>query len=195
VLCRESGNRFPKFNATPEKSMFKIIAIAVVLLLAVVLIYAATKPDTFRVQRSTDIKAPPEKIFPLINDLHEMNIWSPYEKKDPGMKRNYRGAADGKGAVHEWDGNKEIGQGRLEITESSPPSKVTMKLDFVRPFEAHNIVEFTLQPEGDTTRTTWSMHGPSPYISKLLGLFVNMDNMIGKDFENGLASLKAIAEK
>ncbi|WP_119631486.1 SRPBCC family protein [Methylocaldum marinum] len=174
--------------------MLRIVAVVVILLLAAVLVYAATRPDTFRVQRTTDIKAPPEKIFPLINDLHSMNSWSPYEKKDPEMKRTYSGAPDGKGVVYEWDGNQEIGQGRMEITESSPPSRIAMKLDFIRPFEAHNMVEFTLQSRGDTTQATWAMYGPLPYISKLIGIFISMDKMIGKDFEAGLARLKAIAE-
>ncbi|HYE36771.1 SRPBCC family protein [Methylocaldum sp.] len=111
------------------------------------------------------------------------------------MKRTYSGITAGKGAVYEWDGNNEVGKGRMEITESSPPSKITMKLDFLKPFEAHNVVEFTLHPQGDATHATWSMHGPSPYISKVMGLFFNMDKMIGKDFEAGLASLKAVAEK
>ena len=175
--------------------MFKTIAIVVVVLIAAVLIFAATKPDTFRVQRAASIKAPPEKIFALINDLRSFNTWNPYEKKDPAMKRTYSGAASGKGAIYEWDGNKDIGQGRMEITDTSPPSKVTFQLDFVKPFEAHNIAEFRLEPAGDATNVTWALHGPSPYVSKLMGVFFNMDKMIGKDFEDGLANLKAIAEK
>jgi len=175
--------------------MFKIIAIAIVILLAALLIYAATRPDTFRVQRTTSMKAQPEKIFPLINDLRGFNTWNPFEKKDPNVKGTYSGATNGKGARYEWDGNKDIGKGSMEITESAPSSKVTMKLDFVKPFEAHNIVEFTLEPQGDTTNVTWAMNGPSPYIAKVIGIFCNMDSMIGKDFEAGLANLKAIAEK
>lgn len=175
--------------------MFKIIAIVVAVLLIGILIFAATRPDTFRIQRAASIKAPAERIFALINDLHDWNAWSPYEKKDPAMQRTYGGAANGKGAVYEWEGDKNVGQGRMEITDTSPPSKVTIKLDFVKPFEAHNIVEFTLQPQGDATHVTWAMRGPSPYISKLMGLFFSMDNMIGKDFEAGLANLKAVAEK
>jgi carbon monoxide dehydrogenase subunit G len=175
--------------------MFKIIAIVIVVLIAAVLIYAATRPDTLRVQRSTSIKAPPEKIFPLINDFHSWGAWSPYEKKDPAMKRTMTGAANGKGAVYEWEGDKNVGKGRMEIAESSPPSKVTLKLDFVKPFEAHNIVDFTLEPKGDSTNVTWAMHGPSPYISKIIGIFLNMDSMIGKDFETGLANLKTVAER
>jgi carbon monoxide dehydrogenase subunit G len=175
--------------------MFKIIAIVIVVLIAALLIYAATRPDTLRVQRSTNIKAPPEKIFALINDFHSWGAWSPYEKKDPAMKRTMSGAANGKGAVYEWEGDKNVGKGRMEIAESSPPSKVTLKLDFVKPFEAHNIVDFTLGPKGDSTNVTWAMHGPSPYISKIIGIFLNMDSMIGKDFETGLANLKTVAER
>jgi cellulose synthase/poly-beta-1,6-N-acetylglucosamine synthase-like glycosyltransferase len=175
--------------------MLKIIAIVVVVLLAALLIYAATKPDTFRVQRSASIKAPPEKIFVLINDFHSWGTWSPYEKKDPAMKRTYSGAANGKGAVYEWDGDKNVGKGRMEITESSPPSQVTIKLDFIKPFEAHNIVEFTVEPKGDSGNVTWAMHGHTPYIAKVVHVFFDMDSMVGKDFENGLANLKAVAEK
>lgn len=101
----------------------------------------------------------------------------------------------GKGAVSEWDGNKDIGKGRMEIVESTPPSKVTMKLDMVEPFEAHNIIEFTLEPKGDATNVTWAMRGQSPYMAKIVHMFFNMDNMVGKDFETGLATLKAMAEK
>ena len=125
--------------------MIKVIASAVGVLVAAFLIYAATRPDTFRVQRTTTIKAPPEKIFPLINDFQRWGAWSPYEKKDPTMKRTLSGAATGKGAVYEWDGNKDVGKGRMEITESAPPSQVTLQLDFIRPFAAHNIVDFTLE--------------------------------------------------
>ena len=174
--------------------MLKIIAIVLVVLIAGVLAVAATKPDTFRVQRATSIKAPPEKIFPLINDYHNWSSWSPYEKKDPAMKRTFSGAANGKGSVYEWEGNSDVGAGRMEITDTSPPSKVTLKLDFVKPFETHNIVEFRLEPKSDSTEVTWDMHGPAPFISKVMQVFFSMDNMVGKDFETGLANLKAVAE-
>lgn len=111
------------------------------------------------------------------------------------MKKTRSGPAAGKGAVSEWDGNKDIGKGRMEIVESTPPSKVTMKLDMVEPFEAHNIIEFTLEPKGDATNVTWAMRGQSPYMAKIVHMFFNMDNMVGKDFETGLATLKAMAEK
>ena len=174
--------------------MITIIALVVVVLIVAVLVYAATKPDTFRVRRATNIKAPPEKIFALINDYHHWVSWSPYEKLDPAMRRTYSGAASGTGAVYEWEGNSKAGKGRMEITDTAPPSKVVIKLDFVKPFEAHNIVEFTMEPTGASTNVTWDMHGPSPYLAKVMHVFFNMDRMIGKDFETGLANLKAVAE-
>jgi carbon monoxide dehydrogenase subunit G len=175
--------------------MLKKILIAVVVLIAAVLVYAATRPDTFRVERSAGIKAPPEKVFALVNDFKRWDAWSPWEKKDPAMRRAFGDATSGKGAAYSWEGNKDVGQGRMEITESVPSSKVSIKLEFVKPFEARNTVDFTLQPKGDTTQVTWAIYGPMPYISKLIGIFWSMDSMIGKDFEAGLADLKAVAEK
>lgn len=175
--------------------MIKAIGIVVVLLIVGVLIFAATKPDSFRVQRATSIKAPPERIFPHINEFQRWGAWSPYEKKDPAMKRTLSGPASGKGAVYAWEGNGDVGQGRMEIADASAPSRVTIRLDFVKPFEAHNIVDFTLEPKGDATHVTWDMRGPMPFISKVITLFVDMDRMVGSDFEAGLANLKAIAEK
>ncbi|MBX9799033.1 MAG: SRPBCC family protein [Burkholderiaceae bacterium] len=175
--------------------MFKIIAIAVLVVIIAILVFATTKPDTFRVERTTTIKAPPEKIYPLINDFHSWTTWSPYEKKDPDMKRTHSGAASGQGAVYEWDGDKNVGKGRMEITESSPASRIVIKLDFLAPFEAHNTAEFTLQPQGDATQVTWSMYGPASYMSKLMSVFFNMDKMVGDDFAIGLANLKAAAEQ
>ena len=175
--------------------MLKIIVIVLVVLVAGILIYAATKPDTFTVQRSASIKAPPEKIFPLINDYRNWASWSPYETKDPAMKRTFGATTVGKGATYAWDGNKEVGQGSMEIQESVPPSRIAIKLDFLKPFEAHNMVDFTLEPQGEATRVSWSMRGPAPFISKVMHVFINMDNMVGRDFEAGLANLKAVAEK
>ncbi len=175
------------------------IAAAIVVVVAGILIYAATRPDTFRVQRSVTIKAPPDKIFALINDLHAWDAWSPYEKKDPAMKRAFSGAPGGKGAVYEWDGNKNVGKGRMEITETTPPGKILIKLDFIKPFEGHNTAEFTIEPKGDSTVVTWAMYGPCPYFAKVMGvvmgLFMNVEDMIGNDFVAGLANLKTVAEK
>ena len=175
--------------------MLKTIALVIVALIAGVLIFAATKPDSFSVQRSATIKAPPEKIFAVLNDFHRWTEWSPWEKLDPAMKRTLGGAANGKGASYAWEGNSKAGAGRMEIIESVPASKVGIQLDFVKPFEGHNIAEFTLTPQGDATQVNWRMHGPAPFVSKLMQVFVSMDTMIGKDFEEGLANLKAVAER
>ena len=175
--------------------MLKIIALVVVVLIVALLVFAATKPDIFRVQRLASINAPPEKIFPLINDFHHWGAWSPYEKLDPTMKRTYSGAANGKGAMYAWEGSGKAGIGRMEIAETSPASKITLNLDFVKPFEAHNIIDFTLEPTGDSTNVTWAMHGHSPYLAKVMHVFFDMDSMVGKDFETGLANLKALVEK
>ena len=175
--------------------MLKKIALVILALAAIVLIYAATRPGTFRVERTARIAAPPEKIFPLINDFHRWGEWSPYEKLDPGMKRTFGGASAGKGATYAWEGNDKAGAGRMEILESAPSSKISIKLDFTKPFEARNMAEFTLQPQGGETQVTWAMHGPSPYVAKLMGIFFNMDQMIGKDFETGLANLKTASVK
>jgi uncharacterized protein YndB with AHSA1/START domain len=175
--------------------MLKIIAIVIVVLIAVALGLAATKPDTFRVQRVATIKAPPAKVFALLDDFRQWGQWSPWEKLDPDLKRTFSGPASGKGAAYEWVGNNKVGAGRMEITEPAPPSKLVIKLDFIKPFEGHNIAEFTLEPQGDATQLTWAMHGPTPFVSKLMQVFVSMDSLIGKDFEAGLANLKAVAEK
>jgi hypothetical protein len=178
--------------------MLKIIGIAVVaiaVLVGGVLAYAATKPDTFSVERSATIKAPPEKIFPLINDFRSWSAWSPYEKKDPAMKKTYRGAPAGKGAIYEWDGDSNVGSGRITIAEAAAPSKVTLALDMIKPFECHNTVEFTLVPSGDATNVTWAMNGPNYLIGKVMSVFFDMDKMVGQDFEAGLTNLKTLAEK
>jgi hypothetical protein len=178
--------------------MFEVIAIIAVVLaiaIAVVLILAATKPNTLRVQRATSIKAPADRIFPLISDFHQWRIWSPYENKDPAMKRTYEGAESGRGAVYAWDGNNNVGSGRMEILDASVPSKITIKLDFFKPFEGHNTAEFTMLPQGDVTNLTWTMVGPAVFMSKLMQVFINLDHMIGRDFEAGLANLKKLAEK
>jgi uncharacterized protein YndB with AHSA1/START domain len=174
--------------------MIKIALIVVAVLVAGILIFAATRPDSFRIERSASIKAPPEKIFALINDLHLWTGWSPWEKIDPALKRTYSGAASGKGAVYGWEGNSKVGSGSMEIQESVPASRITMKLDFLKPFEAHNSAEFKFERAGETTTVTWAMFGPSPYLSKVMGLVFNMESMVGGQFEQGLANLKKISE-
>ena len=131
----------------------------------------------------------------MIADFNAWSAWSPYEKRDPAMKRRFSGKPSGVGAIYEWDGNRNVGQGRMEILESTPPSKVRIDLQFMKPFKAHNVAEFTLDPHGQNTTVTWAMYGPMTFMSRVMGLFINMDKMIGKDFEAGLQNLKAIAEK
>ena len=171
------------------------IAVVIVIGIAAVFILATAKPDTFSVRRTITVKAPPEKIFSLINDFHQWRVWSPWENKDPAMKRSYSGAESGKGAVYAWDGDNNVGSGRMEIMDASLPSKIVIKLDFFKPFEGHNTAEFTMLPQGDTTSIVWIMHGPAPFMYKMMQVFINVDNMIGKDFEIGLANLKRLTEQ
>jgi hypothetical protein len=175
---------------------FKLLALVLCIAIAGVLILAATRPNTLSVQRSANIQAPPERIVPLLSDFRPSSwgAWSPYETKDPDMQRTLSGATQGVGAIYEWQGDRNIGQGRMEVTAATP-SKVTIQLDFIAPFEAHNVAEFTLQPQADATRITWTMRGPATYLSKIMSVFLDMDRMIGTDFEAGLAKLKTLAEQ
>jgi carbon monoxide dehydrogenase subunit G len=174
--------------------LLKII-IVIAVLVAIVLVFAATKPKIFTVQRTINIKAPPDKIFELINDFHNWSGWAPQDKEDPTMRRTYGGAANGKGAVSEWVSSGSAGKGRMSIIESTPTRMISVQVDFVKPFEAHNINEFTLEPNGDSTNVTWSMHGTNLYIMKLISVFKNMDSVAGKHFESGLHNLKTVAEQ
>jgi uncharacterized protein YndB with AHSA1/START domain len=172
-----------------------ILAAVIVVGIVAVLILAATKPDTFRVTRAININTPPEKIFPLIADFHRWTAWSPYENKDPAMKRTYGGTPGAVGQTYGWSGDKNIGVGRMTLTEVEPSSKVALKLDFISPFEAHNTVVFSIVPQGDGTMVSWDMQGPTPFIGKIVHVFMNMDKMVGTDFEAGLANLKTVAER
>jgi uncharacterized protein YndB with AHSA1/START domain len=171
-----------------------ITAVLLAIAIAVALVAASAKPDTFRVRRAAVIAASPEAIFPLIAEFHQWAGWSPWEHRDPAMKRIFEGPQRGVGAVYAWDGNRNVGAGRMEIVEATTPSKIVIKLDFIKPFEGHNIAEFALQPKGPSTEIVWTMHGPAPFLSKIMQLVMNMDKMIGKDFEAGLAGLKRLAE-
>jgi hypothetical protein len=174
--------------------MLRKIGFVLVALFSALLVFAATRPDSFRVERSTVIQAPLDKIQPLIADFHRWADWSPWEKLDPAMKRTFGGAPAGVGATYGWQGNKDVGSGRMEI-QSSAPNKVTIQLDFIEPFEGHNTADFLLAPRDGGTEVRWIMFGPAPFISKLMGVFVSMDSMIGKDFEKGLAQMKVAAER
>jgi hypothetical protein len=177
------------------KKVFGILAISFVVLIGGLLVYIQTKPDNNDVQREAVINAPAESIYPLINDFHTWTKWSPYEQRDPNMRREYTGSQSGVGAIYTWNGNKDVGRGRMEILESTPSSKIKIKLDFLEPFEGHNTAEFILVPSGDATKITWHMYGPGNYATRIMHCVFDMDKMIGTDFETGLANLKTIAEK
>lgn len=175
--------------------MLKILGIIIALVVVGILVLAATQPDTFRIERKAAIKAPAEKVFPLLNDFKQWGTWSPWEKKDPAMKRNFGAVTTGKGATYTWEGNKDVGQGGMEITDSVSPNKLTIALSFIKPFEARNTVNFALTPVAGGTEVAWSMDGRNNFMSKIICLFMDMDRMVGKDFETGLANLKIAAEK
>lgn len=204
--------------------MWKRFLFALVIVAAVVSGLALTQPDSFRIERSIVVKAPPERVFSYLDDFHQWPAWSPWERLDPAMQRAWSGAPRGKGAVYTWSGNDDVGQGRMEITGSAPPATqapgitapaplapavrapgilapstlapgiIDIRLDFVKPFESHNQVRFVLTPRPDGTLVTWSMTGASPFALKLVGLFTSVEDMAGPDFERGLAQLKEAAE-
>lgn len=174
--------------------MFKKIIIGLSVLILIVLAAAALQPATYSVTRSIAIKAPPEKIQPLISDFHQWTLWSPWEHLDPGMTRTFSGAPKDLGAVYAWQGNREVGAGRMEVI-SLTPSKVGIKLDFYVPVHSSSLTDFVLEPKGDITQVTWTMSGKTDYVAKLMGIFVSMDSMIGPAFDSGLSKLKAVAEK
>jgi hypothetical protein len=171
------------------------IVVLVAAVIAAVLVFAATKPNIFRVQRSIVINAPADKIFPLINDLPSWDSWEPEDRKDAAMKKTFIGPASGTGAAMEWDSKGQGGKGRLSITESVPNSRIAIKVDFVRPFAAHNLNEFRLEPDTGGTKVTWSIQASNLYAMRLVGVFFNIPREFGKHVESGLSNLKSVAEK
>jgi uncharacterized protein YndB with AHSA1/START domain len=177
--------------------MLKTVAIGFALLVALVAgfcIYAAMQPAEFSVERSTSISAPPAVVFAQVNDLHEFQEFSPWAKRDPAAKNTFEGPAAGVGSVFAWEGNAEVGKGRMTIVESVPNERIRIRLDFLEPFAATNTSDFTFTPQGDQTRVVWSLHGHNDFTGKVVGLLMDMDAMIGGDFEKGLADLKSLAE-
>ena len=175
--------------------MLKLIIIILIVIIAAVLILASRKPSRFVVSRSALIDANATELFPYINSLETFRQWSPWEGKDPSMKATHSGEESGVGAIYEWDGDKNVGQGRMEILSSEPNQQVIIKLDFIRPFDAHNTVEFLLTPELKKTRLEWKIHGPNAFMSKMMQVFVSMDKVMGTDFEQGLKNLEAIVDQ
>jgi hypothetical protein len=174
--------------------MLKKILLALALLVAVFVIVVALRPADFRVTRSATIAAPAAVIFGQVNDLHKWEAWSPWAKIDPAMKQTYEGTPAGTGAIYSWVGNSEVGEGRMTITESRPEELVRIKLEFLKPFATVNTTEFHFKPEGKQTTVTWSMAGTNNFMAKAFCLFMNMDKMVGGDFEKGLAQMKSVAE-
>lgn len=169
-----------------------LIAVAVVVLVFVVVV--AMQPSEYRIARSTTIAAPAEAVFAHVNDFHEWEAWSPWAKLDPNAKNSFEGAAQGEGAIFRWAGNSEVGEGSMAILESRPGELVRIRLDFIKPFKDTATAEFTFEPTDDQTKATWSMFGMNNFLSKMFCLFMNMDKMVGGEFEKGLASLKAAVE-
>lgn len=174
--------------------MLKKILIALAVLIVAFVAIVAMQPSEFRIERTAIISAPPSVVFAQVNDFHKWGAWSPYEDRDPAMKKSYEGAPAGTGAIYRWAGNSEVGEGSTTIIDSRPDERITIKLEFVKPFAATNTAEFTFEPEGEQTAVTWSLSGRNNFISKTMCLFMDMDKMVGGDFEKGLAQLKTVAE-
>lgn len=174
--------------------MLRKILIASAVAIVALAIIISRRPDTFRLSRSTLIQAPPDRVFSQVNDFRHWEAWSPWAKLDPNSKATFEGAASGKGAVFKWSGNDKVGEGRQEIIESQPPSRILIKLDFIKPFAATNQTEFTFQSETGGTRATWTMSGHNNFIAKAFSLFMDCEKMVGPDFEKGLSNLKALVE-
>lgn len=165
----------------------------VVVLVGGLLAFAASKPSGFHYERSAQVDSPPEAVFPIINDLHNWDRWSPWEKRDPKMKKTHSGAESGPGAVYEWEGNGQVGAGRMTVMKVDPPRLVNMKLEFFKPFVGTNDVNFHVVPSGTGSKVTWAMDGKSAFPVKVMSIFMDMDKMIGRDFEEGLSNLNAVA--
>jgi uncharacterized protein YndB with AHSA1/START domain len=174
--------------------MLKIILLSLAVIVVVLVLVVALQPSTFQIARSTSIAAPPPAVFSQVNDFHKWEAWNPWGKIDPAMKHSYEGAPSGPGAIYTWTGNKEVGEGRMTITESRPSELIRVKLEFFKPFAATNTAEFTFKPEGNQTVVTWSMYGDKNFMAKAAHLFMNMDKMLGDQFDKGLASMKSVVE-
>jgi Polyketide cyclase / dehydrase and lipid transport len=167
----------------------------IAILIIAFLVIASMRPNTFSLSRSAMFNAPPEKIFPHLNDFKNWGAWSPWEKMDPDLKRNFSGSASGKGAQYSWIGNKKVGEGNMEITRSVPSSNIELNLNFLKPFKASNVTEFKITQKGNMAHVNWEMRGPLNLMMKVMHMFMDMDKMVGKDFEAGLANLKSIVER
>ena len=173
--------------------MKKVLMILLIVVVGLAM-FISNRPGQFHVERSTTIEAPAAVLFPRIADLHGWAAWSPWEKRDLQMKKTFSGAEAGVGAVYDWSGNDKVGSGRMTVAELTPDSRIEITVEFFKPFAATSSCIFTLAPEGSGTKVTWAMEGKEDFMGKAMGLFMNMDKMIGGDFEEGLANLKRVAE-
>jgi hypothetical protein len=176
-----------------KKAIMAIVA-ALIVVIAVFCVVVVMQPADFKITRSATMNASPDKIFEQVNDFHKWDAWSPWAKIDPAMKTTYSGPPSGTGAAYAWVGNDQVGEGKMAITASHPNEHIAIDLEFIRPFAAKNITEFTLKPEGDKTSVTWTMTGKNNFVAKAFNLVMNMDKLVGADFEKGLAQMKAITE-
>jgi uncharacterized protein YndB with AHSA1/START domain len=174
--------------------MFKKILVAIAAVVVVFVVVVAIQPSEFRITRTATISAPAPAVFAQVNDFHNWETWSPWAKLDPAAKTTFEGQSAGTGAIFRWAGNKEVGEGSMTITESHPPDLIRIKLEFLKPFAATNTTEFTFTPEGNQTAVTWSMAGKNNFIAKAICLFLNMDKMVGGQFEKGLGNMKSVVE-
>ncbi len=168
--------------------------VVIVVIIAVLCVVVALQPAHYQVERSATINAPATVVFAQVNDFHKWQAWSPWAKMDPNMKQTYSGSPAGNGAVYSWVGNKDLGEGRMTITDSKPSEAIKIKLEFLKPFAATNATDFTFTPQGNQTNVKWTMSGDKNFISKAFTIFMNMDKMVGDDFEKGLAGMKKISE-
>jgi uncharacterized protein YndB with AHSA1/START domain len=171
---------------------FVYVGIAIAVVIGLLIAFVASRPKHFTITREATISAPPAVVFGHFNDFHQWRAWSPWERMDPNLTRTYDGAAAGEGAKYAWSGNKQVGEGRMTIVESRPNELIRVKLEFLKPFKATNTAEFTFRPDGPGTRVTWSMHGERNFMFKAMCLLMDMDKMVGKDFERGLANLQEV---
>ena len=170
------------------------ILIVVAVIVVVFVIVVVLQPSEYRVARTATMSAPPTAVFAQVNDFHKWAAWNPWGKIDPAMKQNYEGAPAGVGAIYKWAGNNEVGEGRMAITESRPSDLIRVQMEFFKPYAGNGTAEFTFKPEGNQTAVTWSMTGQNNFMAKAIHLFMNMDKMIGGQFEKGLADMKSIVE-
>lgn len=175
--------------------MIKNLVLAAAAAVVAVIAIAAWRPDTYHLVRSIQIERTPEAIYPLIADLRRHVEWSPWEQRDPDIRRGYSGSASGVGAVYAWNGNDEVGQGRMEVIEAQPPTRLRILLDVLRPVQSRNTSLFDLVPEADGTRLTWTMEGPNPFLSRLMQVFVSLDRLVGSEVDLSLSRLKQAAER